>query len=608
MMFLAPSALWWLLAAAPIVAIFLFRRRIVEVRIPALVFWEQMRRRDAFGRWGRRVRRWAGLALHLLILLLLIGALAEPINPAYRNEMLIVLDDSATLRTIEPDGRQRASHAARTLLEKIRQAPGGVQTTVFLAGTPPKILIDRETVLSNIQAAVGTHSLRDVNPDFEQALTLARRHRQEANTPIIVISDRILPDLTAQPDIEWLRIGTPQPNLAVADVARSADGRSFDVTLRHRGMSPRTANVALISNQQSLATKSLVLQESPTTIQLPAALNPGDTFEIRVEPADAFALDNVWFGVCPPPRDTNLRLVSTHNEYLIAALDQPGVTLDLVPPDQWNPTKTTDVTIIDNTTATPGRLIPGRYVIFGGFDPFGFCRRGEPQTDVTPLQWAVDHPLARDVDFLSWRIQRTAGLLPPASAETIVGAPDAPLVFRIRRPGSTNQAENSFAAVYVNFPLSASNVVFRAGFPVFLWNAIDDLLGRRPEDYLTAQPTGRPLVFPAITKTSFAAVLDPRDLETQAYFDGTRLVLPFPEFAGFYRMTDDKRTWTLAVNYCSDISPDAESAPTPDIAAARPAVSHWWRSLPPWGDLAILAGALVLLETLLFHRGILKIG
>lgn len=607
MMLLAPNALWWLLAAAPIVAIFLFRRRIVEVRIPALTFWEQMRRREAFGRWGRHLRRWAGLALHLLVLALLVGALTEPINPAYRHELLFVLDDSATMRTIEEDGRRRLAHAAELLLEKIREGPGGIQTTVFLAGTPPKILIDRETVTHKIQAALGSHESRDVNSDLEQALTLARRHRRDVETPIIVISDRRRADLAEQPDVEWLRIGRPQPNLEIADVRLSTDGAALDVFLLHSALSPRTATITLFSNQQTLISAQIMLLESPATVRLPAALHPGDPFEIRAEPADAFDLDNAWFGVCPPRRDVNLRLVSAGNEYLVAALDQPGTTLEIVSPDEWDVAQPTDLTIVDDPSGGPGRPAPGRYIVFGGHDPFGLCGSSKAQSNLTPLQWAVNHPLAADVDFLSWRIRSTGGLAPPAFAEMILGAADAPLVFVAHVSGKDAVHENAFAAVYVNFSLVDSNVVFRAGFPVFLWNAIDHLLDRRPEDYLTAQATGHPLVFAGVDKPA-AAVLDPHGREAQAYFDGRRLTLPFPETAGFYQMNAGQQTWIRAANFRSDAAVTEESTPLAASTTLRSAQPRWWRTLPPWGSLAVIAGVLVLLEAILFHRGVLKVG
>ena len=607
-MLLAPSALWWLLAAAPIAAIFLFRRRIVEVRVPALVFWEHTRRKDTFGRWGRRMRRWAGLALHLLVLMLLTAALTEPINPAYQHELLIVLDDSATMRTVEDDGRPRAAHAAERLLDKLRQAPGGVQTTIFLAGAPPRILIERETVAHKVQAALGTHASRDVNPDFEQALSLARRHRQQPETPILVISDRLPKDLAAQSDVEWIRVGRPQPNLAVTDVRVSADGAAFDVVLRHRGMSPRTATISLISNQQTLANVPIMLQESPTTVRIPAELRPGDLFKIHAEPADAFELDNVWFGVCPPDRQTHVRLVTTGNDYLVAALDQPGTQLDVVAPSDWNASAAADVTVLDVPTAGPGRSVPGRFIVFGGTDPFGVCLSDTPFIDTTPLLWAADHPLARDVDFLSWRIRRTAGLFPSTETQTIVATADAPLVFTVRKAGAEEKPENTFEAVYVNFSLMDSNVGLLAGFPVFLWNTIDDLLGRRAEDYLTAQPTGRPLIFPAVAGVTSATVLDPREREMQAYFDGARLLLPFPEHAGFYRLNFSDVAWIRAVNYRADTDFEEEVQLSPAPENRRSTVPHWWRALPPWGMLAALAGALVLLEALLFHRGWLKIG
>ena len=102
-------------------------------------------------------------------------------------------------------------------------------------------------------------------------------------------------------------------------------------------------------------------------------------------------------------------------------------------------------------------------------------------------------------------------------------------------------------------------------------------------------------------------MLDPHGREVQAYFDGRRLTLPFPETAGFYQMNAGQQTWIRAANYRSDAAEIEESAPLATSMTVRSARPRWWRTLPPWGSLAVIAGALVLLEAFLFHRGVLKV-
>lgn len=616
MTLLAPGALWWLLTVVPVAALFLFRRRISEVEIPALIFWEQTQRRDTLGRWGRRLRRWLSLLVQLLIILALVVALAEPIDPIGRDELIVVLDDSATMQTMEEDDTTvvpasrrwtRFDLVRQLILDRLRDTPTGVRTTVILAGTPPKIIADRETVSQRVRAALSKRRPRDVNPQIDQALEIARRKRHNDTSTILIISDRHDPHLAAQHGVEWLRIGHDHPNVGISAVVPTIGEQSVDVILNHRRMTPATVTVSLIVNERVVTRTNATLYDGPTVARLSAALDPGEPFLVRVEPPDAFELDNTAFGVWPAPSHVRLKLVTAGNPFLEAALDQPNTSLNVIQPGNWPGEKVADVTILDSPRTGPGKPTPGRFIVFGGSDPFGVTRAGPAATDLTPTQWSADNPLLRDVDLLRWHIDRTAGMLPPRFAQCVAQSSDVPLVFVVRDPGQPEDDRDDFAAIYVNFDLAHSNITHRAGFPVFLWNAIDHLLNRRPEDTLISYVTGVPLSFPP-QRRSDTRVTDPSGRDVQAFFDDGRLVVPFPEHVGFYRLDTGGKRIVRAVNYISD---GVRAVGGPDegaVARPPPRRPTWLATLPPWGVLVAAAGALLLIETLLFHRGILKVG
>jgi hypothetical protein len=609
-MLLAPSALWWLLTALPIAALFYYRRRIIEVEVPALTLWEQTRRRDTFGRWGRRLRRWLSLLVQLLIALALIAALCEPVSSAHRTELLVVLDDSATMQTIEEDGRTRFDLARQVVLDRLRDKPTGATVTIILAGTPPKIVADRETVDQRVRATLAERRPRDVNPQLDAAVALAQRKRQDEASTIVVVSDRHDAQLAARSDVEWLSVGEPHPNLAIEALTPTASATAIEVVLSRRGMSVTTAAVSLTVNDQEHARRTISLRDGSTAVQLEAQLAPGTPFEVTVTPVDAFPLDNTAFGIWPEPLDVRLRLISSGNPFLEAALDQPGVSLRVLSPEEWPDDQPADVTVLDAQVAVHksiNRRPQGNFIVFGGEDPFGLTSAVPSAEDLTPSQWSADSPLLRDVDLLRWHIGRTAGMLPPGFAERAVFAGEIPLVFLVRDPGKADDAEDDFAAVYVNFNLADSNITRRAGFPVFVWNAIDYLLDRRPEDTLIAHATGVPLPFPSQRQTE-ARVTDPAEREIQAYFDNDRLVVPFPEYAGMYRLDVGGASVVRAANYVSDGAQFAAAATEEEAIAMPSRRPTWLASLPMWGLLAAAGGVIMLIETLLFHRGIVKVG
>jgi hypothetical protein len=613
---LAPGALWWLLTALPVAAIFLYRRRVIEVEVPALTLWEQTRRRDTLGRWGRRLRRWLSLLVQLLIVLALVAALSEPVNPAHRTELLVVLDDSATMQTTEQDGQTRFDLARQIIVDRLRDKPTGARATVILAGTPPKIAVDRETVSQRVRNALSERQPRDVNPQIDAAVTLAQRKRQHDASKILVVSDRYDAQLAERADVEWLRVGEPHPNLAIEALASGAAGTTVEVLLTHRGMTATTATVSLFANEHEQIRRTVSLRERTTVVQLDAALTPGTPFQVRVEPPDAFPLDNTAFGVWPAPSNVRLQLVSSGSPFLEAALDQPGASLRILSPGEWPSDQTADVITLDSPVGRhqrpagvpqeANRRVPGNFIIFDGDDPFGFTRTAAQPTNLTPSQWSADSLLLQDVDLLRWHIGQTASMVPPRFAEVAVYAGDVPLVFVVRDPGRADDPKDDFAAVYVNFALADGNVARRAGFPVFVWNAIDYLLDRRPEDARVAFTTGSPLPFPRQRQLE-AHVTDPVGHDVQAFFDNDRLVVPFPEHAGFYQLDVAGTPVVRAANYVSDGVQTAgrpSELETPPMASRRPT---WLASVPPWGLLAAIGGAILLLEALLFHWGVLKV-
>ena len=124
MTFLNPAAFHLLLAALLILALHLLRSRERQRDVSALFLWEGLPG-DPQSR-AARIRQQLDplLLLQLAILLALVGAVAQPVwrmKTASLSGLAIVLDGSASMRTITEDGTTRYDHAlqaARSLLEE----------------------------------------------------------------------------------------------------------------------------------------------------------------------------------------------------------------------------------------------------------------------------------------------------------------------------------------------------------------------------------------------------------------------------------------------------------------------------------------------------------
>jgi len=599
---LVPSALWWLLAAVPVVALFFLRRRFRVHEVPALVFWLQTERQARFGQFGRRLRRWLSLLVELLIVLALVAALTEPARPGTGRELTLVLDDSATMQTVEAGGRTRFALAKDVVLDRLNHAPSGAAVTLVLAGRPPKLLVSGETRPERVRAALLSSRPREVNPQFDRAIALAERRRSTRSTPLIVVSDDVEDPARSAPGVEWLGIGQRHPNVGIAAIAAAEGAPGLDIILYQSGCTGVTAVLTISSGERQLAQTSVSLQQGPTVAHLGADLAPGQPFKVQLGPPDAFTLDNTAYGMWPSPATARIDLVTNGNLFLTAALEQPDAELRTLTWPQWQP-EATRIAVLDHPP--PGLRLNrhGRFLVIGGTDPFGLLGNEPGREDLTPSQWRPDHPVLRDVDLLQWHVTRTAGFGSPPAAQVLVRAGEVPLIFSVLDRDDPTDPQCGFAAVFVNFDFSDSDVVLRAAFPVFLWNTVEWLIGRRPEDDQIASGTGTPLSFGARYSRP-ERVTAPSGCEVSAYLDEGRLTLPFPEEAGFYTAGASPHQAIRAVNYVPDGRVTGVAEPQSSIVAHTSWALFDW---PYWLLLVAGAGMLLLVELVLFQSRVVRL-
>src|SRR4051812_7949516 len=104
MSFLAPWAAWFLAGVPVIVLLYLLKLKRRPVAVSTLMFWQRVlqesRRRALF----QRLRHLLSLLLHLLIFLLVLGALAKPTFDRFiaaGSSTVIVLDARARMQVVE---------------------------------------------------------------------------------------------------------------------------------------------------------------------------------------------------------------------------------------------------------------------------------------------------------------------------------------------------------------------------------------------------------------------------------------------------------------------------------------------------------------------------
>ena len=327
-------------------------------------------------------------------------------------------------------------------------------------------------------------------------------------------------------------------------------------------------------------------------------------------PRDKFPVDDVAYVVVGSVEGVRLLLVSKGNYFLEKAFAaMRGVAVTQIPPEefqkQWDlkgkqSVENYDVCVFDEYA--PISWQDGGALFMGALPPLpGFLKNDKPIKAPDVVDWDAGHPIMRYVNFGDVEIAEAQAWQVPKTAKVLVEGTGTPLV--------TAFDSDRVRAVGVSFGLFSSNWVLRRSLPLFLRNAVPWIAEASTRRHPTAQQTGSPLVVPP-TNPAVAGMLQrpnpeeaPEKIQLSAehstFIKGT-------EKTGLYYLkglpgnTENVYAVNLASRAESDnAAHESLQAGNVTMAASRSAIEA---KREIWRDLALAAGAILLLEWWVFHR------
>jgi hypothetical protein len=637
----------WLVGTAvalPVLAAFFYRRRSRVVEVPAVTIWRQVGRPTDVRSIRTLLRSLASLAVQLLILALLLGALANPFaTDEQARRVAVIIDCGATMQTNEAGGRTRFTAAIEAASELLRS--GAVDAEVHLVFAAHRPLAAQGGKLSVPAALASLRAAKalDVESDLPAALRAAAFLREDTSATVVVISDfsgspqSTLRSLWAGPArLSLVLVGTDQPDAGVTDVwvepiarPRTVDLEEGLVAVRvgasvcSRGLSGRVVPVRVVADGKMAGTAELVLgdDDARVRVEVPALLQPGSAFEVQIDSGDALPVDDRAFGMMPQVRGS-VCLVTRGNPSLEAALRaDPRVALRVDSPERFRDPRGARVIVFDGPIATslpaPADVRVGGYLLIASNDPLGAARLSPAPAAVGPVtHWSGGHAVLADVTPDLITIRRAFDIEPTDAfaLRSLVTAGDKSLIAEaVLREEPAAPTPVPPKLIYWTFELSDTDLETRLTFPVLLWNTIDYLgsgeESEAPDD--SPQRTGR--AFNIDPGTELPRLLGPDHLPVELTRVGKRLVARDVVRQGLYQVLDPSGDRTVAISLLSDRGTRTLPPLEPHDAPAEPRLSlRAARSLVPdglsWKTLAAAAVALGLVEWLLFHRRIVRVG
>jgi len=583
---LHPHLLWFGALAVPLVLLYVLKVRREDHTVSSTWLWETSLREIAAQVPFRRLRRDWLLLLQLLILALAVLAAAGPyrrtlVEPGERTAL--VLDASAGMTAGD-----RFEEARRTALAAVAGMGAGDEVLVLRAGPRPAVLApltsDRRALREAVLAAVPSPA----PADLEEAVRLARRILGEGGS-VVLLTDGAGPAPEA-PGLRVVRVGGPLDNSGiVAFGVRPANpsGSDHEVFVRVRNASADEVRGALRLELDGRL-------RDATTLRVPAGGRAEHTLrldgvregriEVVWEPPgpEALGLDDRALWVLRPPEPRRYRFQGEPGPYLRRAL--------AADPDwaEAEPGRPADLEVV--VRRPPSEEGPP----FLWIDP-PELREGLVEGAVV-LDWDRAHPALRFVDLHTVRLGRVPRLRRPPGARVLAESSAGPMILEGSR-GGRSYLLWAFEPMETDLPL-------RAAFPLLVRNAAERLAppggglpgglptGASPE---VPWPWGDPvqLVAPDRSQAPLASA-------------GGRLRLPPLEQAGVWRIAGAGREIRFAASLLDDEESDLRprAGPGGETAAPRRAAAGMARAALRglWRPLALLAVALLLLESAAFHR------
>ncbi len=589
MRFLNPWGLLGLTLAVPILLLYFLRLQRPQRPVPSLFLWEAVLSDRYANRPWQRLRPNLLLLLQLLVLLMLVLALARPALPrprALHGHVIVLVDGSASMQTVGPDGRTRFEQARMRLRSLLADVEPEGRLSLILVAATPRLVVGSGTAMEVRQA------LDDLQPtdgvaDWSAAAALTAGLAGGGDVTTLVATDGAFDEpLPALPGtVRLVQVGEAQPNVGIAafSLRRGPEGMTAFARLVATGGAAERREVALYADGALLDRRTVeVPAEGETTLTF-APLPPLQRAELRLLPADAFAVDDAAWVALEARQSGRVLLVTQGNRFLTQAMAA------------WP-----DVEVVESRSLPPEADEAGLVIVDGPFTgtlpsranlwliaPSAASPCGEPTQPFTPtnlLKWAQEAPLLRYTDWSDVHIGRAMGYVLPPSAEVLVQDARGPLLWTVAAPERRLLCQA--------FDLHDSDLPLRLAFPLLVANVIDELLPAHTTAPIVPRPAGLPWT-PSLPEGASRARLYLPDGKSLPLQEGR----PLPTSAGLYRIeaTVEGRPWSQWV--ALSLTDGAESRIAPRSVRVGTASLPDVSTLPPgWRDMS----RLFLLAALLF--------
>ncbi len=608
MSFLTPPAFALLGLLVPLFLLYFLKVRRQRRPVPSTLLWRPALRDQQAAAFFQRLQKDPLLILQLLALVALVVALARPavtIKGQGADSLVLIMDVSASMkaRDVAPSRFHAAQRRALALIDGMRK---GGEVMVIEAAPQPKVWVPFTRDRDRARKAVAAMAPRDTPNHLQEAIrTAVSLFPQSRPIQIHALTDGAFDAGQApefrDPRVRWVAVGQRGRNVGITGLTlrRTYYGvyehQAF-LSLVNFSQEPMAFPLKVSIDGRPVSEQAITLgPQVKRSVIVPFTHQGGGTVRVEIGADDDLAVDNVAYGIIPPPRVLKVLLVTPGNLFLEKALRaDPQVALEVKTPDGYQGGMAGfDVVVLDN--AAPSKIGAGRFVLVNTLAADVPLENLGILEQPVILDWDRQHPVMRFVDLSKVTVEQAMRVRPLAAGKAIMEAVGGPLLYLLEEP--------SRKVVFVGFDLFKTDLPLRVAFPLILSNSLRWLspVGLEGSDLMVQ--AGTPFLLPVEHGVEEARVRARSGEEWKVPI--TRGLLSFAQTdrVGLYSLLTGKGEVPFAVNLLSEGESNTLPQPLPQPAAAVERggeLFQFQREL--WGTLLWVALVLLALEGLLYWR------
>jgi Ca-activated chloride channel family protein len=582
-------------AAASVVGLYMLRPSPRRLVISSTLVWRRVLKERK--RKPERLRWWLSLLLALAVALSIATALTRPEIAAVSGraeELVVVVDDSATMGARSPDGRTRLERAldlARATIEA-----GGAGSRFLVADTMHQISAptfqDKHVALTRLDrikpGSGGQPRFPDIIPP----------HRTGTTGQALFITDGVA-GVEAPREVRTISVFQPVDNVGIV----AFDVRPVPGNPRHYEAFVEVLNASSGNKRVELRVAGTGAKVITKTVQLAGRSSTNEVLDVSAFDSgplratvesdyDGFAPDDIAFAFLPAKHMVRVGLVTRGNAQLQRALELlPRVQITVLSPERASAIRGLDAVVFDRYAPPDSPRLPA--LLIRPPRTNWLPRQVGEVADIGIARWDRAHPLLRHLNLRDITAE-SEELLKPNNAGNdagervrvlAVGPRDQPMV--LAREAGVRWIALAFALEQSSFPQQTS-------FPIFLSNSVDWLTN---ESGALSRELGAVSVPLAKAKV---VDLEGREVKVQWTHDATLFEAPQP---GFFIVSSGDERARVAVNLLDPRTSALNESPLPpqtqDREPARPGARI---AIDPWMLLLLMAVGLLTIEWLTYNR------